>query len=296
MAYATDKDFIKDRIYLGYADIGSTIISPIYGDEIYWSPNATELYPYDLAKANETLDAAGYVWNSDMTKRYSSPDNEFSPNRELRFNIVVEEELQADKDTANFLKEEWARVGIGLDIQIVSTIQWNVIVYGYVYDLTISYWSGDPDPNYLLFIETSYAIGGWSENAYNNPRYDENYTKAVETVDPVNRTQYMLNCQRMMYHDCAFMVTVYPYGCYAYRTDHFEGWGDMQAHPGRSLSNFWTANPLYFELTPLEFKTGSLTNIYIIIVVIVAAVVAVVVALSMRGRKSKKEEGDVHLP
>lgn len=118
----------------------------------------------------------------------------------------------------------------------------------------------------------------------------------VETVDPVNRTQYILECQRIMYRDCAFMVTVYPHGCYAYRTDHFEGWGDMQAHPGRSLSNFWTANPLYFELAPLEHDTGSLTNVFIILGAVAAAIVAVAVVLRVRGKKPKKEEGDVRLP
>jgi peptide/nickel transport system substrate-binding protein len=296
MAYATDKAFIRDNIYMGYAEIGATIISPIYGDDVYWSPNASEIYNYDLAKANETLDAAGYEWNSDYTKRYSSSDNYYSPNRELTFNIIVEEELQSDKDTANFLKEEWAKVGIGLDISIVSTIQWNVIIYGYTYDLTISYWSGDPDPNYLLFIETSYAIDGWSENAYDNDDYDWNYEKCVETVNITDRIPYIMECQKIMYHDCAFMVTVYPYGCYAYRTDHFDGWGDMQAHPGRSLSNYWTANPLYFELTPLEHDTGSLTNVFIILIVAVAAVVAVAVVLRLRRKKQKKEEGDVRLP
>lgn len=296
MAYATDKGFIRDNIYMGYADIGSTIISPIYGDDLFWSPNETEIYNYDLALANESLDAAGYAWNGDMTKRYSSSDNPYSPDRELKFNIVVEEELQADQDTANFLKEEWAKVGIGLEIWIVNTIQWSLVVYGYAYDLTLSYWSGDPDPNYLLFIETSYAIGGWSENAYVNEEYDENYVKCVETVDPVNRTQYILECQRIMYRDCAFMVTVYPHGCYAYRTDHFDGWGDMQANPGRSLSNFWTANPLYFDLIPLEHDTGSLTNVFIILGAVAAAIVAVAVVMRIRGKKPRKEEDDVRLP
>ncbi len=296
MSYATDKEFIRDDIYMGYAEIGSTIISPVYGEKLFYSPNETEKREYDLAKANQTLDDAGYVWNAGMTKRFAGPDNIYAPNAELKFNLLVEEEMQSDQDTATFLKEEWAKVGIGIEIQIVNTIQWNVLVYSYVYDLTISYWSGDPDPNYLLFTQTSYAIGGWSENAYNNPEYDDTYIQCVNNVELGNRTPYILECQRMMYRDCAFMVTVYPYGCYAYRTDTFDGWGDMQANPGRSLSNFWTANPLYFELTPLEHKSGSLTNVYVILIVAVAVVVSVAVVLRLRGRKPKKEEEDVRLP
>ncbi len=291
MAYAVDKDFIKEHIYNGYAEIGSAILSPIYGDT-YWAPSPDEEYEYDLSKANASLDRAGYEWNADHTKRHANATNPLNPNADLKFNIIIEAELVEDRDTAFFLKDEWAKIGIELNPVIVSTGQWNTIVYGYAYDLTISYWSGDPDPNYLLFVQTTYSIGGWSENSYSSARYDENYTKSVETVDPVERQDAMINCQKIMYSDCAFMVTVYPYGCYAWRTDHFTGWGDWGAHPGRSLSNFWTANSLYFDLTPIAHSSGNLTYALVGLGVVVA--VAVVVALYLRKRGPR--EDDVRLP
>jgi peptide/nickel transport system substrate-binding protein len=291
MAYSTDKSFIKDHIYKGYADIGSAILTPIYGD-LYWAPGEDDVYNFDMAKANATLDAAGYAWNSDHTKRYANATNPFNPNAQLKFNIIIEAELVEDRDTAYFLKDEWAKVGIDLEPTVVSTGQWNTIVYGYAYDLTISYWSGDPDPNYLLFIQTTYSINGWSENSYSNENYDDNYTISVESVDPVVRREAMLNCQKIMYKDCAFMVTVYPYGCYAWRTDHYTGWGDWEAHRGRSLSNFWTASPLYFDLTPVPHGSGSLT--LVLVGLGIAAVVAVVVAIFLRKRGPR--EDDVRLP
>lgn len=271
--------------------VGATIISPIYGD-IYWQPGPDEVFAYSLDKANETLDAAGYAWKADHSVRVAPANSSLAPGGELRFNIIIEAELVEDRDTAYFLKSEWAKVGIIIEPQIVSTGQWNLYVYNYNYDLTISYWSGDPDPNYLLFIETSYSIGGWSENSYDNPEYDENYTNCVETVNPTDRLPFMINCQKLMYRDCAFMVTVYPYGCYAWRTDHFEGWGDWANHPGRTLSNFWTANPLYFDLTPIEHGTGSLTYAYIGLGITVVVIVAVVVLL----RKRPPIEDEVRLP
>ena len=287
MAYATDKNFIKDHIYKGYAEIGSAILSPVYGD-LYWAPGPGEEYEFDLAKANASLDAAGYAWNSDHTKRYANATNPWNQNAQLKFNIIIEAELVEDRDTAFFLKDEWAKVGIQIDPEIVSTGQWNTIVYGYNYDLTISYWSGDPDPNYLLFVQTTYSIGGWSENSYSSESYDENYTKSVETVDPAERKQSMINCQKTMYQDCAFMVTVYPYGCYAWRTDHYTGWGDWAAHQGRSLSNFWTANPLYFDLTPVPHGSGNLTYVFAGLGVAAAVVVAAVILMRRRGPKEEE--------
>ena len=294
MAYAIDKEFIRDHIYKGFAQEGSTIISPIYGENIFWTPSAAEKYSFDLEKANQTLEAAGYAWNPGHTVRVSSPTNKWYPNQELKFTVVIEEGLVEDKDTADLLKYDWAKIGIQLDSVLYDTGQWNTIIYSYSapYDLTISYWSGDPDPNYLLFIETSYAIGGWSENAYSNPEYDQNYTLCVNTTDLALRDQYIVNCQKIMYRDAAFIVTVYPYGCYAWRTDHFSGWGDWQAHPGRSLSNYWTANPLYFDLVPTGGHKTDLTMAYIGIGAAIAAVVGVVLFLKFRPPK----EEDVRLP
>ena len=249
MAYATDKDFIKDHIYRGYAEIGSAILSPIY-DTLYWAPGPSEEYGFDMAKANASLDAAGYGWNLEHTKRYANATNPWNPSAQLKFDILIMNERLEDRDIAFFLKDEWAKVGIELIPEIVSTGLWYTIVYSYAYDLALSRWSGDPDPNYLLFVQTTYSINGWSENSYSSKSYDENYTLSAETVNQTDRKPYVINCQKIMYQDCAFMVTVYPYGCYAWRTDHFTGWGDWGAHPGRTIANSWSANPLYFDLVP----------------------------------------------
>lgn len=293
MAYATDKEFIKDNIYKGYAEVGSTIISPVYGPDMYWQPGQDEIYGYDIDKANAVLDAAGYAWNQGHTKRLASSSSPYYPGGELKFNILVEEEMPDHKDIAAFLTTEWAMVGIELATTIVSASQWNTLVYTYAYDLTLSYFSGDPDPNYLLFTQTTYAIDGWSENAYSASEYDENYSKSVGTMDATDRLAYIKNCQKIMYRDCAFMVPVYPYACYAYRMDHFSGWGNMTEHPGRSLSNYWTANPLYFDLVPIPHETASLTPILMGLGVVAAVIAATVGALWWR--RGKKED-EVRLP
>ena len=292
MAHAIDKEFIKDSIYAGYAQIGSTIISPIYGD-LFWQPGASEIYDFNITKANEILDAAGYVWNSAHTKRYAGAGNAYaSEGKQLRFTVTAEQELTEDRDTVNYLIEEWEKIGIELVPDFVNTLQWSTIVYGGSYDLAMTYWSGDPDPNYLLFVQSTWAIGGWSENFYSNPNYDANFSKAEQAVNADERRGYMTNCSKLMYEDAAFIVTVYPFGCYAWRSDHFSGWGDWAAHPGRTLSSFWSANDLYFDLVPLEHGGQSMTLVWIGLAAVV--VVAAIILLLLRRRGS--EEEDVKLP
>lgn len=253
LAYATDKEFIRDHIYMGYSEIGSALLSPIY-DDWYWAPDISEEYSYNIAKANEVLDLAGYVWNDDHTVRESSAGNPLDPagGTPLSFGLLVEEEMFEDKAVAMFLQDEWAEIGVQITPEFVDTALWSTRAYGAAYEILLTYWSGDPDPNYLLYIQSSDALGGWSENWYSSPYYDENYTNSLLNVDPSVRLQYVINCQKLTYNDAAFIVYGYPYGCYAWREDHFTGWGDWSLHPGRQESNFWSACPLFFDLVPVS--------------------------------------------
>jgi len=174
----------------------------------------------------------------------------------------------------------------------VNTAVWNTRVYGGAYDLAMTYWSGDPDPNYLLFVQSTEALNGWSENWYSSAEYDAKYIASSLEIDPGLRVEYMKECQRIMYNDSAFIVTVYPYGCYAWRTDSYSGWGDWANHPGRSMTHFWGANPLFFDLEPGTQKERSMLPFYFVIGGIVA--VAVVGVLLTRRRKRKDE--DLKLP
>ena len=249
LAYATNKTFIRDHIYMGYADIGYSLFSKTYGDW-YWEPNASEAYEFNITKANEILDEAGYYWDGDF--RRASDLNEYRSNTfELKFNVLVETELFEDQLTALFLKEQWAQIGVQLNPIFIDSAGWNNYVYNSgSFDMAMTYWSGDPDPNYLLYTQSTDALSGWSENYYSSAEYDENYTQSILHVTQEERLPYVHNCLRHIYNDCAFIVNVYPHGCWAWRTDHFDGWGDWGAHPGRQLSNFWSANDLFFDLVP----------------------------------------------
>lgn len=253
MAYATNKTFIRDHIYMGYADIGYSLFSKVYGD-YYWEPAPGEEYEFNITKANEILDNAGYYWNGDHTMRLASWDNPYkSITNELKFDIYVETELFEDRATVQFLQSQWAQIGVRINPIYVDTATWNSIVYNSMgaFDMAATYWSGDPDPNYLLYTQSTWALTGWSENYYSSKYYDENYTQSIVLVNKSERLPYVHNCLKHIYYDAAFIVNVYPYGCWAWRTDHFTGWGDWEAHPGRQLSNFWTSNDLFFDLEPV---------------------------------------------
>ena len=60
--WAVDKAKIVSLAYGGHARPGTTVITPDYykDPDWHWQPPADQLYGFDLAKAGQLLDAAGY--------------------------------------------------------------------------------------------------------------------------------------------------------------------------------------------------------------------------------------------
>jgi peptide/nickel transport system substrate-binding protein len=300
MAKATNKTYIVNNHYKGYAVEGSTLISPV--NEIWhYKPTADELYDFDLEEAAAMLEAGGYRYpNPDAPLRVATSDSFavqgglVGAGTPLQYNMLIRREFPEETLIAKYLQEIWAEIGIGITYEILDEPTLATRVYGYAYDTMIWYWSADPDPNFMLFCQSEKAWYGWNDNLYYNPEYEENYMLSIAEFDFDQRKIYSDNCQRINYLDAYYIILAYPYQTYAWRDDTFSGWGDWEAHPARSLDAFWTGNPLYFDLTPLEPTEddgGILLWVLVGAGIVAAAVVAAVVLMRKRGKKEEKEGG-----
>ena len=63
MEYAIDRDAIVQTAWLGYGEAGSTIVPPATGND--WHDDSIQGLPFDIQKANDLLDQAGYAKGSD---------------------------------------------------------------------------------------------------------------------------------------------------------------------------------------------------------------------------------------
>jgi hypothetical protein len=108
-------------------------------------------------------------------------------------------------------------------------------------------------------------------------------------LDVEQRKVYVDNCQKVHYDDAPFIIMACPYQTYAWRTDTFEGWGDWENDPGRSMDNFWGGNPLFFDLEYIGDSGTTISTMGIVIAVgVAAAIVATLVVLRMMKKKKKK--------
>jgi ABC-type transport system substrate-binding protein len=264
LAMATNKDYIIKTIYQGKGVRGDDLMTPV-ADFWHYDPTSDgSNLTFSLTAANALLDSAGYtgprVANSAVPAgiRTAASDINFvntngqsvtvPAGTQLIFNMVTRLEFPQEGQTALYLKAEWAQVGVLLNIKNELESALTGDVYSGAVETYIWYWSGDPDPNYLMSCESGYTLDGWNDNYWNNATYNQLYVDSLAAQDPAQRRLIVLQAEKVHYQSAVYIIYIYPFGEWAYRTDHFSGWGDWNAHPYRQIDAFWGANPLFFDL------------------------------------------------
>jgi peptide/nickel transport system substrate-binding protein len=253
MAMATDKTYIVDNYYLGLADEGSTLIPPV-NEEWHYELSPEEVYEFDIDAANALLEAGGYRYTVDSPSvrvctadSYAVQEGLVAEGTHLDYDMAIRQEYPEEKDIAQYLQYEWAKIGIHVSYRIMTEAAMAAYIYSYAYDTAIWYWAADPDPNYILFTQSKYAWNAWNENLYSTPEYEENYSASIQALDLSERKGYVDACQRVHYRDVGYIILACPYQTYAWRTDTIEYWGDWAENPGMSIDAYWGGNPFYFE-------------------------------------------------
>ena len=174
-AHAIDKTFILNNILLGQ---GTTADSPIPKNFPQYYSSEVPQYPFDLARAEALLEAAGLTRDKDGVRLRIRIDPTPSP---------------IYQQTANFLRSTWAKLGIKLEIRNQDFAQWIDRIYGrYDFDVNLSAAATAPDP--AIGLQRFY----WSKNIqsgvaysnathYSNPDVDALFEQAQVEGDPKRR-------------------------------------------------------------------------------------------------------------
>ncbi len=218
MAYATDKQKLIDLVLVGLGTPGLTLIPEGTG---VWYNNTIKDYEFDVAKANQILDDAGYKdANGDEIR--DMPDG----SRPLTFRLNWPSDSITSPRTAELLSEMWSKIGISLEMQAVDPdALTSQCCPAFDFDLIIWGWVSDPDPSSLLYVYTSEGIPtGSNETGYSNPKYDELYAKQQTELNFDARKAIVWEMQQIVHDDVVYIIPSYDLQVQAYRTDTFTGW------------------------------------------------------------------------
>src|SRR2546425_1195678 len=229
---------------------------------------------FNLNIANTILDAGGYTAHytgqdggqyraaandipvSFQTSCYQceSPPNvtkTITAGTHLNFTLAIRppDGFPEEKLVADYIQAEWKNIGIEFTVKMEpSENALSSDVYGGRVETYIWYWSADPDPNYILSMQSSWTLDGWSDNYWNNATYNHYYLKQLSDQNPTTREADVKAAQKIEYESAVYIIYIFPYGQWAMRTDLWQGRGDWTAHPYRQMNAYWGANPLWFDL------------------------------------------------
>jgi peptide/nickel transport system substrate-binding protein len=235
LEYATDRQSIIKIAYLGYATPGSSIVPPASGK---WYDTSVQPLPYDPAKANQLLDAAGYKRGSDGIR--------VADGHPMAYTMLISEDNGGEGlRTGQILAADYAKIGIKLTPQQTDddTLNSDLIADHYrKFDMAMWGWDTLVDPTYILDAMTCSQWYNNSDSGYCNATYDALYKKQLQETNVKARLATVDRMQQMVFDDRPYIVVAYIKSMEAWSNkwdDVIEGpsgwFSDLSAEPQLSI-------------------------------------------------------------
>ncbi len=297
---AIDRRALVDVAWSGMAEPGTTIVNPgTWSDpDFHWQPPAEQELAFDLEKARQTLDAAGY---EDSDGDGVREDKSGEP---ITLRLWAAATSPPDQSEGKLIAGWWKDIGVDVDFTVmdVGAIDerfWNYEDGVYVpdFDAFIYATLGYLDPAQTARMFVTEQIGNWNEPCWSNAEYDRLSDVQATVTDPQQRAEMIQRMQEIMYEEAVYPVLAYPYRLQAYDSDDWEGWTPL-GYGGRAGGTgpvFYTAQNVetYLNLKPTDESGdggGDSRSIAAVIAIGVAAAIAGVVIWLVIDRRSRREE------
>nr|WP_197523409.1 ABC transporter substrate-binding protein [Actinokineospora pegani] len=282
IAQAIDTKTLVDKVSGGYATEGGGYIPPLFSTYA-WTPPADKARRFDLAAANTALDAAGYARGGDGVR--VDP----ASGRPLDLRIMLHASKTFDTQSAQYI-QGWLRdIGIATSLQAVSDNALNEATTGGAFDLVYSGWNGNPDPDYILSLQTCAARpnadgkGATPDSFFCDPDYDRLYAQQAAEFDPAKRAEIVKRMQEVLYDQAPMTILTYDNALEAYRKDRFAEF-TVSPQPDGFIMNqqsYWG----YYSATPLAGGAPSNTGTVVAVVAGAAVLLGGAVAFVLTRRR-----------
>jgi peptide/nickel transport system substrate-binding protein len=232
IAHAIDRNKIAQVALEG---LGPPGVGPI-SDLISWAydPNLQPSYPYDVTKANQLLDEAGYPRQTGG----------------IRFKLGLSDQpgLNYNKH-AEMVKDMLSQVGIDVDHQLIASPTGDQVVFVQRrFDLAVRWVSEAPDPSIPMTTSFGSAMvgKGTSSNCmnYQNPEADALLAKVQVEPDPVTRRNLILQWQKMIMTDLPVYTLTYDRYPMVYRNEFVIPQNPWRFHTMFAENIWWTKGTL----------------------------------------------------
>lgn len=188
IAYAIDKNFIINKLFLGRAKDATGPIAP----DGFFYDGKVERYAFNLDKANQLLDEAGYKRQANGT----------------RFSLTLDWNPQGGNEEATlpaqYLKSQLPKVGIAIELRPSADFpSWAKRIANWDFELTMDEVFNYPDP--VIGVQRTYICDNikkgviWSNTqGFCDPEVDKTFAAAALEVDPAKRKALYAEVQKRL--------------------------------------------------------------------------------------------------
>ncbi len=234
LTYATDKNTIISSVLNGYGVKANTTFAPNHS---YYT-EIKELYPYDPAKAIQTLEDAGYTKGTDGI--YVSPTG-----IKASFETLVNASDETFTQIALLLQQSFKAIGVEMTIKTMEksamyAIMDDVILNGAdnaTYQSMVGSMGPEADPDQSRYLHSD---GGLNDYRYKNAEVDAMLDAGKVETDPAKRAVIYDQLQAYLANDLPMLFLYFPYANNAL-SNSFTG---MNASPYGLLTNLKTVAPV----------------------------------------------------
>ncbi|MDD6034643.1 MAG: ABC transporter substrate-binding protein [Lachnospiraceae bacterium] len=183
LCYAVDKEELLNIVSGGRGHIIGSNMFPNFG--VYYDETLENYYSYQPEKAKELLADAGYNENNPLSFVLKVPSN-------YDFHVA----------TAQVLVEQYRKLGVNAEIQLIEWSAWLSDVYkGRDYEATIVGLDSALAPSDVLKRYMSTAKNNFVN--YENPQFDELFTKALASIKESEKVTLYKEIQQLLTRDAA---------------------------------------------------------------------------------------------
>jgi peptide/nickel transport system substrate-binding protein len=214
LGYALNLPQLISKVYQGAGLPGTTIVPPNY-TQYHWEPPADQKFTFDLAKAGQLLDAAGYKKGSDGFR--TLPNGK--PIGTLR--LAARSDSPTSLHTMAYFKTWLGDLGIKSQVSTYRSSQLTDQIYKGNFDAFQWGWYVEPDPDSMRSYMTCGQRQGSSDSFYCNKEYDALYNAQHVETDHAKRVEDIKKMQEILYRDSPYLVTAYSSIGEAVASDRF---------------------------------------------------------------------------
>jgi peptide/nickel transport system substrate-binding protein len=245
---AINRTYLNDQVESGLMTPALSIIPSVYGP--YYATEDLPLIQFNLTKANQILDQAGYKKGSDGIR--VSPTGV-----RLSYRYYIYSSFPEMVRGAQIIKQWWNQIGVDITY---STMEggtlWNVVsAPPYDWDLAVWGWTVH-DVSSIIYSYTSAAVGVFSSSGLADPTFDAMYQAQLTATNEAQRISIVHNIQTYMLQNAAEITLFYQTVPSIYWANK---WTGAVFQPWGAFNLYGQNSQMFLNLQPVSSATSATT-------------------------------------